>query len=373
MSATHTNPDWYESNRPPGDPDPQWHHDIVERINISVPEYMFHRVPTASDAESGSDFAEDFFEIDPDLELDAPSEPFRPGAAREVPVPEVFVNHARLWGLAVSPGGGVTAALASYHPAHGIERGGFQRFKIRVMFDFVPPADRYTARKDEPVVPTATEDTQGNPVDGRVCARPISTEARVWEWMYGGGAGVAGVSAAAVRHPTEDDVARAGVRELFVGAREATQKCPYCKTGLRMTADGDIQCAGTVAQHAFGEYTRASRRSLARGSTQNRGAPADSGGQMPAAPAAWPFSSRSSRARAASAARRRSCWRSCASTSPRTRHVGSRSTSSATCVAAAEASLSTRRAGGSPWIALRVWLERNLFLSTEVSVDCLHD
>jgi len=249
MSATNTNPDWYESNRPRSDPDPQWHRDILERVNISIPEYIFNRRRAASD----SDFSDTFSESESESEPGVPSKPFRAEAAREVPVPEIFIHTARLWGLTMSPGGGVTAALVSYHPAQALEHGGFHRNRSRVAFDFVPLDNGNDEGSESDSAP---EGIMGDPIDGRVSARPLSTEARMWEWMYGGGAGVKNLSAAAVRHETTDDAVRSMVRKLF-SSIVGTQKCTICEAGLEVEPNGDFLCKGAEWKHEYGEHTPA--------------------------------------------------------------------------------------------------------------------
>jgi len=184
MSGTIDNKNWYETNVPPHpveillaaeaeeDPDedidddddghlnnfqissanmpttttPQWARDIQQRLDIAVPADMhFMRGGYASDDEGDGVESDDEavegmdgdVDFDDDVDVDE-----RTGVLDEngaVPqLPEIHPHRFRLHGLAISPGGGATAVVASSHSTQYPERGGWHTVRSTVYFDSKP-------------------------------------------------------------------------------------------------------------------------------------------------------------------------------------------------------------------------------------------
>lgn len=94
-------------------------------------------------------------------------------------VRQVHPRRFRLWGLAASPGDGCTATVVSkYNTQHPNRRD-----RAEVMFGWHVPGDG--------------EEAAAAPDGKRAMPVKATTEARVWEWMYGRGPEVPGTTAAA--------------------------------------------------------------------------------------------------------------------------------------------------------------------------------
>ncbi|KAH8765476.1 hypothetical protein F5883DRAFT_421335 [Diaporthe sp. PMI_573] len=233
LSATATNPGWWESNLTrPGDQagEPQWVAEIQQKICSKLPQGLAGRVGIfGDDDEDGEDGIEPddgaatanggpdgdgddddgagLEEISDD-EMD-PSDGYAG--------PDVHPHRMRIWGLAISPGGGSTAVLATSQLTQKPERGGWHSHRSRVMFAYTEGGakrlrqlqqqqqQQQSQQQQRPLRPEdfldpslggtlGTEDSPQN-VDN------LTTEARLWEWMYGGGPGVPGITHYA--YPTE--------------------------------------------------------------------------------------------------------------------------------------------------------------------------
>lgn len=229
LSATATNQGWWESNlvKSGGNDsskEPQWATEIHEKISSVTPlglaglagddddggeqdgedgadqageEEEQEQEAAAAAAAGPQDKDEDWDSDDDDGDdSDDDDDDGRGGGA--VPAyegPDVHPLRMRIWGLAASPGGGTTAVLASQQLTQKPERGGWHNHRSRVMFDHHRGGRRARAGK--------TQDDGGDGGGGRrgddegasaVNVDSLTTEARLWEWMYGGGPGVPGIT-----------------------------------------------------------------------------------------------------------------------------------------------------------------------------------
>ncbi|KAK6079690.1 hypothetical protein SCUP515_03946 [Seiridium cupressi] len=233
LSATATNSDWYQSNLPlPSNPEevvarPAWVAEISNILETTQPfslAYRYHNPEGASKSESdarssadeeedeedlSNDDEDDFDDEDPEREMGNATfvqelaDPFE-GMGR------LHTNRVRIWGMTSSPGGGVTAVFATMYSAIKPERHTFAGLRCRVFFG------QNTAPVDSTFFST----------------RKLSTEARAFERMYGGGPPVPGVGDS---HGTPTDVStkRQNIRDAF---RDTAEKaaCVLCHAGLEV-------------------------------------------------------------------------------------------------------------------------------------------
>ncbi|KAL2754246.1 hypothetical protein ACRALDRAFT_2060173 [Sodiomyces alcalophilus JCM 7366] len=227
MSATGSNTNWLQENgplpaeTPAGDGQqyqdapssmPQWAETIASTVSQSIPKALASRdldsdsegggeeevgQPELGDGEEDEDDDEfDFDDLDENTEL---VNPWR----------------VRIWDLAAWPGGGTTAVLISQHSTLGPET------KIRTKVLFAPGngADRHHGGGGGGGNATATT------------VRRLTTEARMWDWMYGDGS------------PVPSTIASEGepVMPLNPALREAmrpvveAQRCLFCQGVLADT------------------------------------------------------------------------------------------------------------------------------------------
>ncbi|KAL6881363.1 transcription factor IIIC subunit delta N-term domain-containing protein [Trichoderma novae-zelandiae] len=208
LSATPTNLDWYQTNLP-GDNLPQWVEDIgVQNARLVTRAAALYGVD--SDYDSDDDEGED------KTMQDAPPAP--PDS-----VLQVHPYRFRLWGLAKSPGDGCTAVLASKHDTQHPDRRGVSN----VHFDWQVWAD-----------------ADDKPHRVRPIPKPLTTEGRVWEWMYGLGDDVPGVSPGQKRSSRRQQASP--LRALF---KEAAEKLPCVFCDARLSIQDDV--ATCKNRHAF--------------------------------------------------------------------------------------------------------------------------
>ncbi|TPX15934.1 uncharacterized protein E0L32_000268 [Thyridium curvatum] len=221
LAATATNPDWYEANAPAGDdgqpaPRPQWAVEIGDKINIALPAAFASRAGTdgLDDTDDDEEDLDTEVDDDDDEQLDAADSP------------DVFINRYRLWGLVASPGGGSTAAMGTVQSALKPDRGGWYHTRSRLMFGWV---DNNSNKSKSTTAAVAASWRPG-----------LSTEARMWEWMYGGGPEVQGVTATAgsgspALPQEEAEVAEAArvkaVAHAYFAGAAAAQRCQICEGG----------------------------------------------------------------------------------------------------------------------------------------------
>lgn len=274
LSATATNPGWWESNlTKPGDQDgePQWVAEIQQKISSMLPQDLAGRVGIfGEDEEDGEDGVEpDDGAAAADAGLDngeddaaGSEESSDDGAAAGDGYvgPDVYPHRMRIWGLTISPGGGSTAVLATSQLTQNPERGGWHSHRSRVMFGYT---ERGTTRARQQQLPPQQQQQQrplrqedlldpslggtGGSEDSAASADNLTTEARLWEWMYGGGPGVPGITHYAYPSIAEDGTISPGslaqeardalaqarrdrVREIFRPFAEA-QTCSICDDG----------------------------------------------------------------------------------------------------------------------------------------------
>lgn len=283
LSATATNPGWWESNlTKPGDQagEPQWVAEIRQRISSTMPQGLAGRVGIFG--EDGEDAEDD---IEPDDGADGgPDGEDDDGVGSEESSddeidpsdgyagPDVHTHRMRIWGLTISPGGGSTAVLATSQLTQKPERGGWHSHRSRVMFAYTeggagrprqnqqqPQQQKRPLRPEDFLDPSlggtlGTEDSPEN-VDS------LTTEGRLWEWMYGGGPGVPGITHYAYPPEAEDGTISPGraaqvardalaqarrdrVREIFRPFVEG-QTCGICDDGRTkfrpVPGDGDLR------------------------------------------------------------------------------------------------------------------------------------
>ncbi|KAJ9150690.1 Gpi-anchor transamidase-like protein [Pleurostoma richardsiae] len=267
LNATATNDNWYETNVPSA-ARPQWADEIAQRIRVRAPADMTaaqqqHGGATGGEDEDDDEDAtggpsanaalatnnddDDDYDGNEDDEADTDDED---DAFRSASGPDVYPTRMRLWGLAGSPGGGCTAVLGITQMTQFPERGGWHSSRSRLMFGTGTEGAAAVAAEQEEEEEEEEEEKAPEPQNTIYSPRPLlkalplrlTTEGKLWEWMYGGGAGVPGVThplAAGGQHLAKGGAAgllqrsREKVRELFAPAVEA-QKCEIC--GAKMNA-----------------------------------------------------------------------------------------------------------------------------------------
>ncbi|KAF4846454.1 hypothetical protein CGCSCA4_v006059 [Colletotrichum siamense] len=223
LSATGSNDNWFQQNAIDTFSDtvlPKWAETISSTVKLSVPAAMLGRGSGGApggDAESAASDDDDSDDEDFDLPEDA-GEQIRP-------------YRVRVWGLTVSPAGGVTAVLVSQHSTQQPEKS----VKTRVMFG-------------GKVSSSGGGGGEMMDLDGTGEGRPRpfwerqSTEAKMWDWMYGGGPAVPGTLATETAGVVEDvdgDVSlKARLREV-----KEKQRCVFCQTSLKQMGKESV-CEG---------------------------------------------------------------------------------------------------------------------------------
>lgn len=258
MSATSTNLDWYETNVPalPGEVatsinedsdlvnspskthEPQWVTQVMQKLAVSVPADMhFKRGYGDDDASVVSDESDededldddDFYGNDDDNTIDIANNG-KDAMAVAPEVPEIHPHRFRLHGLTVSPGGNVTAMIASLHSTQHPERGGWHTVRSTVFFGTLPRKRGATLPRNQadevqeatekekerdaeeaidpalrgperPVTPPPVPKRKSftKPAESQQSQSRLTTEARLFEWLYGGGDEVPGVT---INHPS---------------------------------------------------------------------------------------------------------------------------------------------------------------------------
>ncbi|KAK3390081.1 gpi-anchor transamidase-like protein [Podospora didyma] len=259
MSATASNSDWYETNVSNANGDgaitnastttadrPQWARDIAEKLEISIPadmrfKHAFGGGGEESDSDDGSAINDDDSDLD-DMD-DSDSDSDNATAALTVPdIPEIHPHRFRLHGLSASPGGGSSVVIVSNHSTQHPERGGWHTVRSSVLFAYKPRRHRLrpgSQQQDEPI------DTR--PLLARPGSQPLTTEAQLFEWLYGGGPEVPGINIS--NRTTTDDISPPSshlqkslrdLRAIFAPAVER-QTCDLC--GARMTKSRPLTAA----------------------------------------------------------------------------------------------------------------------------------
>ncbi|GJC78155.1 hypothetical protein ColLi_00993 [Colletotrichum liriopes] len=216
LSATATNDNWFQQST--GDPSspsvvealPKWAEAISSTVKLSVPVAMLSRGVGAvgGDAESVAS-GEDSDSDDDDFDL--------PEDAGE----QIHPHRVRMWGMTMSPAGGMSAVLVSQHSTQKPEKS----VKTKVMFGGRSGAVAALPPLGDEMEVDVDENAGGGRNEG-FWARQ-STEAKMWDWMYAGGPAVPGTLGSG-------EGARAGdvlLRKRFEEVKKK-QRCVFCQTTL---------------------------------------------------------------------------------------------------------------------------------------------
>ncbi|KAK3318767.1 gpi-anchor transamidase-like protein [Apodospora peruviana] len=270
LSATATNPDWYETNVAYPDDDspdgsggkPQWVRDMTQKLEISVPADMHLRhgygggeSDSEDDANSGPDDDDD----DDDMMADDDYDEDGDVTAAVTQAPEVHPHRFRMHGLTVSPGGGATAVLFSQHSTQLPERGGWHTVRSTISFGYKPrwPRRRPPSGQQAPQrCASSTPENASLGSDNDIEIQSLTTEARLFEWLYGDGPPVPGVNSpsGSATTTTQDEVVSLSseqkqLRELFKPTLEQ-QNCDLC--GAKMIERKKGALSGCENGHYFG-------------------------------------------------------------------------------------------------------------------------
>ncbi|KAK4238559.1 hypothetical protein C8A03DRAFT_43735 [Achaetomium macrosporum] len=283
MSATATTRDWYQTNVPPPsdpaeDPRPQWVRTITQKLEVQVPVDMHlthgYGDESASDVSaSESEDEESDLDMGGDLESYADEDVNAGDDATALEVPEIHPHRVRLHGLTLSPGGGVAAALVSNHSTQHPERSGWHTVRSSVLFGYRPrrqrlsPQDGRAARSDYglPIDPQAMSMARNiTPTGTNTQYARLTTEAKLFENLYGGGPEVPGV-----HYPANTDTTNShAIRNLFAPAL-ASQTCDLC--GSAMNIRRGALC-GCINGHFFGTCATSGLAVQTPGATRSCGA-----------------------------------------------------------------------------------------------------
>lgn len=242
LSATHSNNDWWESNlprRPNGGEAPQWVDEIQAKVNITMPFVQAGRIIRDTDRQDGTTkqeedggendrAASDDDDDDDSVDSQASWDPYVNDG------PEVHPWHMRLWGIAMSPAGGATAVIATAQAAVRPERASWSSRRSRVLFESKEPGE--PRKKPEGPGPDAMaldrRNGDGEKLNGALEGQEqeeystldvlgLSVEARLWEWMYGGGPGITGLTPSPPKR--EGRLSRKGSSDPLRASMEAAE------------------------------------------------------------------------------------------------------------------------------------------------------
>jgi hypothetical protein len=286
MSATATTRDWYQTNVPPPsdpaeDPRPQWVRTIAQKLEVQVPVDMHlthgYGDESGSDASASESEAEDEegdLDMGGDLDSYADEDVNADDDAAALEVPEIHPHRVRLHGLTLSPGGGVAGVLVSNHSTQHPERSGWHTVRSSVLFGYKPRRPR-----QPPQHARASQPDHGPPIDPQVMSMArnstpdagteirysrLTTEAKLYESLYGGGPQVPGV-----HYPASTDTTNfRDIRNLFAPAL-ACQTCDLC--GHPMNIRRGPLC-GCVNGHFFGTCATSGLAVQTPGATRSCGA-----------------------------------------------------------------------------------------------------
>lgn len=264
LAATSTNDNWYQTNLPTAPtrdrvkPRPRWAEEISRIIDETQPLALAYRplnpdgtAPEAGsggeegegglEGEAGEEGDDDHSESEWDSDTELDKDEFQDELSRLEDMERVNPTRVRIWGMAASAGGGTTAVFATLNSALKPERHTFAGMRCRVMFapSLAPPDAAALARKH------------------------LSTEGRVWEWMYGGGPSVPGACNFGGGGSSNNDTSNGDHTEKMpASARNAhvqdmlrgvatSQTCIFCQRAVRRQG----AAARCEKGHTFGEFT----------------------------------------------------------------------------------------------------------------------
>ncbi|KAI1317298.1 hypothetical protein F5Y16DRAFT_153203 [Xylariaceae sp. FL0255] len=285
LSATHQNRDWHQTNLPlPTNPEDEnsktrWAMEISQTIEHQVPRALARRSANNMGRRNGDGGGSDDDDFDNESEDDDDDDDDE-GSTDEAllesetntgsddssllagivsgidTTDQVHPNRIRIWGMAASPGGGTNAVFISLHSTLDLERDISSGMKCRVLFGLPNYHVHYNSHDD--IGDGGRSTVEAGVV--RAVPRNLSTEARAWEWMYGGGAPLTlkrrgGQGGGAGNGGEDEDESAVALREQFllVAARQA---CVFCKLPLGASqSQGESSASGNVVrcsnQHVF--------------------------------------------------------------------------------------------------------------------------
>ncbi|KAK2063569.1 hypothetical protein LY76DRAFT_662111 [Colletotrichum caudatum] len=219
LSATATNDNWFQrsadepSSTSPAAVEalPQWAATISSTVKLSVPVAMLGRGAgpvLAGDAESVAS-GEDDDDDDDDDDFDLPED------AGE----QIHPLRVRMWGMAMSPAGGMSAVLVSQHSTQKPEK----TIKTKVLFG----GQTGTLASPQPAPAGDEMDVDGEESRNLGFWARQSTEAKMWDWMYAGGPAVPGTLGFGEGAGAGDST----MRKRFEGVKKR-QRCIFCQTPL---------------------------------------------------------------------------------------------------------------------------------------------
>ncbi|TLD13703.1 uncharacterized protein PgNI_05031 [Pyricularia grisea] len=232
LSATQASKGWFEttlsSTRSTAGPNPKWAGAISRILDISMPKHMLGKTGAEGLGIGDGDDDEDEDKNDEnDNDMDDDDEDEDAEGEEDV---DVMQNHlkqmdapassadddsipiwrARLYGIALSPGGGCSAVVWAKMAAAVVERGAWHQARSTLSFHCH-------------AMPWAEEEDKVEVNSGPHIAR-LSTEAKMFEWMYGRGPDVVGVT-----RPNEGDE---GIPVIKRACEGIVSSCAYCRQPL---------------------------------------------------------------------------------------------------------------------------------------------
>lgn len=231
LSATSTNHDWFQTNATLPDfsssigvseGKPQWAVDLARKLAVLVPADA-HMRHTAGEEEDDDELSE----ADDDELSNADDDDDEMDIEKAAQAPEVHPTRFRMLGLAAAPGGLATAVLVSAHSTQTPDRLGWWGLRSVLLFGSVErPRGRGYAGEERAVDPSLLR---------------LTTEGRMWNWMYGAGADVPGITAGIDGDGPgggATDEPRTGAREMFRDAI-ASQRCDLCGGQMTISSQPD--------------------------------------------------------------------------------------------------------------------------------------
>ncbi len=278
LSATSENDDWHQTNLPlPPNPEtqerePRWATEIEQSVQHQLPRslafQMIYNPENSVELEDGIDGEDDELDGDDDDD-DDDDDDYGSGKVRGNrngggggggggdddddndndlagmrgldTSDQVHPTRMRIWGLAASPGKGVTAVFVSPHSTLKPDRITFGGMKCKVLFGRHVGIGRGGG---------GDGDDGDDGYDLPPPLKNLSTEARVWEWMYGGGPPVPGIGSSTSPGGGGDDDGAPLKRKLADVA--SSRLCPFCGTAIK--PGGDASSSMCVNGHIFGTF-----------------------------------------------------------------------------------------------------------------------
>ncbi|KAH8911556.1 hypothetical protein BR93DRAFT_348852 [Coniochaeta sp. PMI_546] len=240
LSATSTNHDWFQTNATLPDfsssmgiseVKPQWAEELQQKLAVLVPAdaHMRHTAGEDDDSDADSvasvkgpaDSADDLSDNDDDMDIE-----------KAVQGPEVHPTRFRMHGLAAAPGGKATAVLVSAHSTQTPDRIGWWGLRSVLLFGSVERPKRRGNQEDQMMAPSLHR---------------LTTEGRMFNWMYGAGPDVPGITTTVGNESGTANSVNAGTKEMFHDAI-ATQKCDLCGEQMAISSEPNNHQGMTVCR-----------------------------------------------------------------------------------------------------------------------------